>query len=115
MRRTLRPVQVTDQGKIKRVRGVAWAVRVSPSVVNRMVEVAKVTTCYLFIRAVWILGSNPIRTGLCEISQSTSSGLPWALRCAVKFCEVSLLLDYLNMIGSDLELQSHYTSFLQSH
>ena len=42
MRRTLRPVQVTDQGKIKRVRGVAWAVRVSPSVVNRMVEVAKV-------------------------------------------------------------------------
>ena len=33
---------VTDQGKIKRVRGVAWAVRVSPSVVNRMVEVAKV-------------------------------------------------------------------------
>ena len=42
VRRTLRPVQVTDQGKIKRVRGVAWAVRVSPSVVNRMVEVAKV-------------------------------------------------------------------------
>ena len=32
---------MTDQGKIKRIRGVAWAVRVSPSVVNRMVEVAK--------------------------------------------------------------------------
>ena len=52
VRRTLRPVQVTDQGKIKRVRGVAWAVRVSPSVVNRMVEVAKVRTSYLFTRAV---------------------------------------------------------------
>ena len=35
----MRPVQITDQGK--RIRGVAWAVRVSPSVVNRMVEVAK--------------------------------------------------------------------------
>ena len=41
VKKALRPVQVTDQGKIKRIRGVAWAVRVSPSVVNRMVEVAK--------------------------------------------------------------------------
>ena len=41
VKKSLRPVQVTDQGKIKRIRGVAWAVRVSPSVVNRMVEVAK--------------------------------------------------------------------------
>jgi len=41
VKKSLRPVQVSDQGKIKRIRGVAWAVRVSPSVVNRMVEVAK--------------------------------------------------------------------------
>jgi len=41
VKKSLRPVQVMEQGKIKRVRGVAWAVRVSPSVVNRMVEVAK--------------------------------------------------------------------------
>ena len=41
VKKALRPVQVTDQGKIKRIRGVAWAVRVSPSVVNRVVEVAK--------------------------------------------------------------------------
>jgi RNA 3'-terminal phosphate cyclase-like protein len=33
--------QVTDQGKIKRVRGVAWAVRVSPATANRVVETAK--------------------------------------------------------------------------
>ena len=34
-------MKVLDQGKIKRIRGVAWAVRVSPSVVNRVVESAK--------------------------------------------------------------------------
>jgi len=39
--RQLRPVQAMDQGKIKRIRGTAWAVRVSPSVPNRMVEAAK--------------------------------------------------------------------------
>ncbi len=38
---TFRPLQVTDQGKIKRVRGTAWAARVSPAVANRMVEAAK--------------------------------------------------------------------------
>jgi len=41
VRKSLRPVQVTDQGKIKRVRGVAWAVRVSPATANRVVESAK--------------------------------------------------------------------------
>ena len=41
VKKSLRSVQVVEQGKIKRVRGVAWAVRVSPSVVNRLVETAK--------------------------------------------------------------------------
>jgi len=41
VKRKVKPVQVLDQGKIKRIRGVAWAVRVSPSVVNRVVESAK--------------------------------------------------------------------------
>jgi RNA 3'-terminal phosphate cyclase-like protein len=41
VKRQLRPCQVLDQGKIKRIRGVAWAVRVSPNVVNRVVEAAK--------------------------------------------------------------------------
>ena len=41
VRKNMRPVQVTDQGKIKRVRGVAWAVRVSPATANRVVESAK--------------------------------------------------------------------------
>jgi len=41
VKKSLRPVQAVEQGKIKRIRGVAWAVRVSPSVVNRLVETAK--------------------------------------------------------------------------
>jgi len=41
VRKQIRPVQVTDQGKIKRIRGVAWAVRVSPAVANRVVESCK--------------------------------------------------------------------------
>jgi len=41
VKRQLRPIQIQDQGKIKRIRGLAWATRVSPSVVNRIVEGAK--------------------------------------------------------------------------
>eukprot|EP00088_Acartia_fossae_P070963 TRINITY_DN9629_c0_g1_i2.p1 TRINITY_DN9629_c0_g1~~TRINITY_DN9629_c0_g1_i2.p1 ORF type:complete len:392 (+),score=43.47 TRINITY_DN9629_c0_g1_i2:2-1177(+) len=41
VKRQLRPVQVLDQGKVKRIRGTAWAVRVSPSVPNRVVETCK--------------------------------------------------------------------------
>lgn len=35
------PVNLTDPGKIKRVRGVAYAIRVSPSACQRMIERAK--------------------------------------------------------------------------
>jgi len=41
VKKSVRPVQAMDQGKIKRIRGVAWGVRVSPSVANRVVESAK--------------------------------------------------------------------------
>jgi len=41
VKRQLKPVQVLEQGKIKRIRGTAWAVRVSPSVPNRVVESCK--------------------------------------------------------------------------
>ena len=39
VKKTIRPINFTDQGKIKRIRGTSWACGVSPSVVNRMVEV----------------------------------------------------------------------------
>ncbi|XP_041826849.1 RNA 3'-terminal phosphate cyclase-like protein [Melanotaenia boesemani] len=38
VRRTIRPVQLTEPGKIKRIRGVAYSVRVSPQMANRIVE-----------------------------------------------------------------------------
>ncbi|XP_068190758.1 RNA 3'-terminal phosphate cyclase-like protein isoform X1 [Antennarius striatus] len=41
VRRTIRPLQLTDPGKIKRIRGVAYSVRVSPQMANRMVESAR--------------------------------------------------------------------------
>lgn len=41
IRRSLRAQQFLDQGKIKRIRGIAWATRVSPAVANRMIEAAK--------------------------------------------------------------------------
>lgn len=40
-RKQLRSVQVTDMGKIKRIRGVVYTARVSPAFANRMVESAK--------------------------------------------------------------------------
>lgn len=41
IRRVLKPIQLTDPGKIKRIRGVAYACRVSPQMSNRMVDEAK--------------------------------------------------------------------------
>lgn len=37
----LLPVNLTDPGKIKRIRGIAYAMRVAPAICNRMVETAK--------------------------------------------------------------------------
>lgn len=41
IRKVLRPVHLTDPGKIKRIRGVAYSVRVSPQIGNRIVEAAR--------------------------------------------------------------------------
>lgn len=38
VRRKLRPIQFIDQGKLKRIRGTAYCMKVAPSFVNRMVE-----------------------------------------------------------------------------
>ncbi|BFZ16391.1 hypothetical protein BsWGS_19430 [Bradybaena similaris] len=40
-RQKLRPIKFTQPGKFKRIRGVAWSVRVSPAFVNRMVDAAR--------------------------------------------------------------------------
>ncbi|XP_007229717.2 RNA 3'-terminal phosphate cyclase-like protein [Astyanax mexicanus] len=41
VRRTLKPVLLTDPGKIKRIRGTAYSVRVSPQMANRIVDSAR--------------------------------------------------------------------------
>ncbi|KAJ1207070.1 hypothetical protein NDU88_002462 [Pleurodeles waltl] len=41
IRKVLRPLQLTEPGKIKRIRGVAFSVRVSPQIANRMVDSAR--------------------------------------------------------------------------
>lgn len=39
--RQLKPVQYIDEGRIKRIRGIAYCTRVSPQTANRMVESAR--------------------------------------------------------------------------
>ncbi|XP_048186003.1 RNA 3'-terminal phosphate cyclase-like protein isoform X2 [Perognathus longimembris pacificus] len=41
VRKVLKPIQLTDPGKIKRIRGMAYSVRVSPQMANRIVESAR--------------------------------------------------------------------------
>lgn len=41
VRKQLRPVQLLESGMVKRVRGSAYALRVSPAIANRMVDAAK--------------------------------------------------------------------------
>ncbi|MBN3325253.1 RCL1 protein, partial [Atractosteus spatula] len=41
VRRCIKPVQLTDPGKIKRIRGMAYSVRVSPQIANRIVDSAR--------------------------------------------------------------------------
>lgn len=41
IRRILKPIQWLQPGKVKRIRGVAFATRVSPAMANRMVDTAK--------------------------------------------------------------------------
>ncbi|CAH2002612.1 unnamed protein product [Acanthoscelides obtectus] len=41
IRRQTRPVQLLDSGMVKRVRGIAYALRVSPAIANRIVDKAK--------------------------------------------------------------------------
>ncbi|XP_066516378.1 RNA 3'-terminal phosphate cyclase-like protein [Hoplias malabaricus] len=41
VRRTIKPIVFTDPGKIKRIRGMAYSVRVSPQMANRIVDSAR--------------------------------------------------------------------------
>ncbi|XP_062985351.1 RNA 3'-terminal phosphate cyclase-like protein [Elgaria multicarinata webbii] len=41
VKKALKPIQYVDPGKIKRIRGVAYSVRVSPQIANRIVDSAR--------------------------------------------------------------------------
>lgn len=41
IKKNLRPIQCLDYGMVKRIRGTAYALRMSPAIANRMVEKAK--------------------------------------------------------------------------
>lgn len=41
VKKSTRPIQLLNSGMIKRIRGTAYALRVSPAIVNRIVETAK--------------------------------------------------------------------------
>ncbi|XP_014785786.1 RNA 3'-terminal phosphate cyclase-like protein [Octopus bimaculoides] len=40
-RQKLRPIQYTDPGRVKKIRGIAWCTKVSPGTLNRLMESAK--------------------------------------------------------------------------
>lgn len=41
VKKQLRPIQLLDAGMVKRIRGISYALRVSPAIANRMVDTAK--------------------------------------------------------------------------
>ncbi|KAL0484776.1 RNA 3'-terminal phosphate cyclase [Acrasis kona] len=49
----LKPVQILDEGMVKRVRGIAYATRVAPAIANRMVEGSR-AMLNNFIPDVWV-------------------------------------------------------------
>lgn len=53
VKKNLRPLQLSDSGMVKRIRGTSYALRMSPAVANRMVETAK-GVCLNFIPDVYI-------------------------------------------------------------
>lgn len=41
IRKAVRPLQLLESGMVKRIRGTAYALRISPAIANRMVDTAK--------------------------------------------------------------------------
>ncbi|KAI9024734.1 RNA 3'-terminal phosphate cyclase/enolpyruvate transferase [Hyaloraphidium curvatum] len=80
--RSLKPVQFTEPGRIKRIRGIAYATRMSPQMANRIVEASrgKLTT---FIPDVYVYtdvykGDDSGRSpgyGLTLVAESTTGAL----------------------------------------
>ncbi|XP_066994846.2 RNA 3'-terminal phosphate cyclase-like protein [Anabrus simplex] len=79
VRKQLKPIQFTDSGKVKRIRGIVYAVRVSPAISNRLVDAAK-GILLQFIPDIYIYtdhhsgpksGKSP-GFGICLVAETTS-------------------------------------------
>lgn len=86
--RSLKATQFTDEGRIKRIRGIAYCTRVSPQTANRMVESARsILNTYIpdiFIYTDHYRGSESgLSPGfaLSLVTESTSSALLSAEHC----------------------------------
>ncbi|KAL8611450.1 hypothetical protein ACOMHN_014505 [Nucella lapillus] len=89
-RQKLRPLQFLQAGKVKRIRGIAWSVRVSPTTCHRMVEAAKATLTSLipdvFITTDSCKGRNSGKSpgfGMTLVAETTNGAVITAETCSV--------------------------------
>ncbi|XP_076441484.1 RNA 3'-terminal phosphate cyclase-like protein [Babylonia areolata] len=89
-RQKLRPLQFLQAGKVKKIRGIAWSVRVSPTCCNRMVEAAKgLLTSFLpdvFITTDCCKGRHSGKSpgfGITLVAETTNGAFLTAESCSV--------------------------------
>ena len=85
----LRPIKFLDAGKVKRIRGVAYAMRVSPQFANRMVDSAKslLNKCVpdVYIYTDHMRGASSGKSpgfGLCLVAETTNGSYYTAEACS---------------------------------
>lgn len=85
----LRPIKFLDAGKVKRIRGVAYAMRVSPQFANRMVDSAKslLNKCVpdVYIYTDHMRGASSGKSpgfGLCLVAETTNGSFYTAEACS---------------------------------
>jgi len=85
----LRPIKFLDAGKVKRIRGVAYAMRVSPQFANRMVDSAKslLNKCVpdVYIYTDHMRGASSGKSpgfGLCLVAETTNGTFYTAEACS---------------------------------
>eukprot|EP01122_Echinamoeba_exundans_P004771 TRINITY_DN15006_c0_g1_i1.p1 TRINITY_DN15006_c0_g1~~TRINITY_DN15006_c0_g1_i1.p1 ORF type:complete len:359 (+),score=42.26 TRINITY_DN15006_c0_g1_i1:16-1092(+) len=80
--KTLSPVQILDDGEVKRIRGIAYTARLSPEIGNRMIETAKAALTK-YTGDVYVYGDhykgkesgNSSGFGLTIVAETTSGAL----------------------------------------
>ncbi|KAG2490367.1 hypothetical protein HYH03_011169 [Edaphochlamys debaryana] len=89
--RQLSPIKMEDEGMVKRIRGVAYSMKVSPQMTNRMVDGARgvlnslLADVYVFTDAATgaMSGTSP-GFGVTLVAETTSGALIGAEACAAK-------------------------------